>query len=48
MNSPCRISSLTAMLDDPDDRIGVNLLAQLLLREEELGDLPAQDRKSVV
>lgn len=46
MNSPCRISSLTAMLDDPDDRIGVNLLAQLLLREEELGDLPAQLQES--
>ena len=30
------IINLSGMLDDPDDRIGVNLLAQLLLREDEL------------
>ena len=28
------------MLDDPDENIGVNLLAQLLCRADELGDLP--------
>ena len=35
------IINFSGMLDDPDDRIGVNLLAQLLLREDELGELPA-------
>lgn len=41
MNLSPRINALATMLDDPDDRIGVNLLAQLLLREDELGELPA-------
>ena len=40
------IVNLSGMLDDPDDRIGINLLAQLLLREDELGELPAELQES--
>lgn len=34
------IMQLTAMIDDRDEGIAINILAQLLAREDELGDLP--------
>lgn len=41
MQIPAEILQLAAMLDDPDNNAGINLLAQLLARESELGELPA-------
>ena len=35
------IFNLASMLDDRDENVGVNILAQLLCRADELGDLPA-------
>ncbi len=35
------ILHIASMLDDADENVGVNLLAQLVNRAEELGDLPA-------
>lgn len=35
------VMQLAAMLDDRDEEVAVNIMAQLLAREEELGELPA-------
>ena len=39
---PPEILHAAGMLDDEDENIGVNLLAYLVSRADELGDLPAQ------
>ena len=41
MAIPPDILRIASMLDDADENVGVNLLAQLLERADELGDLPA-------
>ena len=46
MTIPPEICQLATMLDDPDNRVALNLLAQLLAREEDLGTLPEQLRQA--
>ena len=41
MTPSADILLLSGMLDDPDDRIGIGVIARLLQKEDELGDLPA-------
>ena len=41
MAIPPDILRIASMLDDEDENVGVNLLAQLMERADELGDLPA-------
>ena len=46
MAIPPDILQIASMLDDPDENVGVNLLAQLLCRADELGDLPGHLHES--
>jgi len=46
MAIPPDILHIASMLDDEDENVGVNLLAQLMDRADELGDLPAQLQES--
>ncbi|MBE6379134.1 MAG: hypothetical protein E7051_10035 [Lentisphaerae bacterium] len=46
MTPSADILLLSGMLDDPDDRIGVGVIARLLQKEDELGDLPAMLQES--
>lgn len=41
MTFPPEIMQLAAMLDDRDEEVAVNIMAQLLAHEDELGELPA-------
>ena len=40
------IRRLASLLDDPDENVAVSAIAELLNREDELGDLPAELQES--
>ena len=44
--TPIDIRRLASLLDDPDESVAVSAMAELLNREYELGDLPAELQES--
>ena len=44
--TPIDIKRLASLLDDPDESVAISAMAELLNREPELGDLPAELQES--
>ena len=46
MKTPDELEKLSLLLDDEDDNVAINVIAALLDRQDELGDLPARLQES--